>query len=207
MQLIQKYFPDLTPRQLEQFAALDGLYRDWNEKINVISRKDIDHLYEHHVLHSLAIAKFIQFKNATKIMDLGTGGGFPGIPLAIMFPECRFHLVDSIAKKLKVIDAVSEALELKNMFTFHSRVEQMPYQYDFIVTRAVAQLSDLLAWTKGKSLYKDQNALPNGLIALKGGDLAAELAAAEAKLIKQLPLSVFFKEDFFKDKSLVYVKL
>lgn len=207
MQLIQKYFPDLTPRQLEQFAALDGLYRDWNEKINVISRKDIDNLYEHHVLHSLAIAKFIQFKNATKIMDLGTGGGFPGIPLAIMFPKCRFHLVDSIAKKLKVIDAVSEALELKNVFTFHSRVEQMPYQYDFIVTRAVAQLSDLLAWTKGKSLYKDQNALPNGLIALKGGDLAAELAAAEAKLIKQLPLSVFFKEDFFKDKSLVYVKL
>jgi 16S rRNA (guanine527-N7)-methyltransferase len=207
MQLIQKYFPDLTPRQLEQFAALDGLYRDWNEKINVISRKDIDYLYEHHVLHSLAIAKFIQFKNATKIMDLGTGGGFPGIPLAIMFPKCRFHLVDSIAKKLKVIDAVSEALELKNVFTFHSRVEQMPYQYDFIVTRAVAQLSDLLAWTKGKSLYKDQNALPNGLIALKGGDLAAELAAAEAKLIKQLPLSVFFKEDFFKDKSLVYVKL
>jgi len=207
MQLIQKYFPDLTPRQLEQFAALDGLYRDWNEKINVISRKDIDYLYEHHVLHSLAIAKFIQFKNATKIMDLGTGGGFPGIPLAIMFPKCRFHLVDSIAKKLKVIDAVSEALELKNVFTFHSRVEQMPYQYDFIVTRAVAQLSDLLAWTKGKSLYKDQNALPNGLIALKGGDLATELAAAEAKLIKQLPLSVFFKEDFFKDKSLVYVKL
>lgn len=207
MQLIQKYFPDLTPRQLEQFAALDGLYRDWNEKINVISRKDIDYLYEHHVLHSLAIAKFIQFKNATKIMDLGTGGGFPGIPLAIMFPKCRFHLVDSIAKKLKVIDAVSEALELKNVFTFHSRVEQMPYQYDFIVTRAVAQLSDLLAWTKGKSLYKDQNALPNGLIALKGGDLAAELAAAEAKLIKQLPLSVFFKQDFFKDKSLVYVKL
>ena len=207
MQLIQKYFPDLTPRQLEQFAALDGLYRDWNEKINVISRKDIDYLYEHHVLHSLAIAKFIQFKNATKIMDLGTGGGFPGIPLAIMFPKCRFHLVDSIAKKLKVIDAVSEALELKNVFTFHSRVEQMPYQYDFIVTRAVAQLSDLLAWTKGKSLYKDQNSLPNGLIALKGGDLAAELAAAEAKLIKQLPLSVFFKEDFFKDKSLVYVKL
>jgi 16S rRNA (guanine527-N7)-methyltransferase len=207
MQLIQKYFPDLTPRQLEQFAALDGLYRDWNEKINVISRKDIDYLYEHHVLHSLAIVKFIQFKNATKIMDLGTGGGFPGIPLAIMFPECRFHLVDSIAKKLKVIDAVSEALQLKNVFTFHSRVEQMPYQYDFIVTRAVAQLSDLLAWTKGKSLYKDQNALPNGLIALKGGDLATELAAAEAKLIKQLPLSVFFKEDFFKDKSLVYVKL
>lgn len=207
MQLIQKYFPDLTPRQVEQFSALGGLYREWNDKINVISRKDIDHLYEHHVLHSLAIAKFIQFKKATKIMDLGTGGGFPGIPLAILFPECRFHLVDSIAKKLKVIDAVSEALELKNVFTFHSRVEQMPYQYDFIVTRAVAQLTDLLAWTKGKSLYKDQNALPNGLIALKGGDLTAEIAAAEAKLIKQLPLSTFFKEDFFKDKSIVYVKL
>lgn len=207
MQLILKYFPDLTSHQLEQLAALDGLYRDWNEKINVISRKDIDNLYEHHILHSLAIAKFIQFKNATKIMDLGTGGGFPGIPLAILFPECRFHLVDSIAKKLKVIDAVSEALELKNVFTFHSRVEQMPYQYDFIVTRAVAQLTDLLAWTKGKSLYKDQNALPNGLIALKGGDLTAELAAAEAKLIKQLPLTIFFKEEFFKDKSLVYVKL
>ena len=203
---ITKYFPELTKSQIDSYSRLHSLYSEWNERINVISRKDIDNLYERHVLHSLAIAKFMQFKNGTKIMDLGTGGGFPGVPLAILFPECRFHLVDSIGKKLKVIEAVKEELELKNIFTFHSRAEQMEYQYDFVVTRAVAPLSDLLNWTKRKYLPKDQNNVANGLIALKGGNLNQEIADTGLQHAITMPLSKFFEEEFFIDKALVYVK-
>src|SRR5579872_4667703 len=175
MELILKYFPKLSQQQIQQFSSLQKIYSEWNEKINVISRKDIDNLLERHILHSLSIARFVEFKNATKIMDLGTGGGFPGVPLAIMFPDCRFHLVDSIGKKLKVVEAVKEEIGLKNVFTFHSRVEEMKFQYDFVVSRAVAPLSDLLQWTKGKYLPKDQNKIKNGLICLKGGDIDAEI--------------------------------
>ncbi|HLP49971.1 MAG TPA: 16S rRNA (guanine(527)-N(7))-methyltransferase RsmG [Chitinophagales bacterium] len=204
MDILLKYFPDLTTEQQQQFAALQKIYTEWNSMINVISRKDIDNLYERHVLHSLSIAKFIQFKKATKIMDLGTGGGFPGVPLAILFPEVRFHLVDSIGKKLKVIEAVKEEIGLTNIFTFHARAEQMEYQYDFVVSRAVAPLADLLTWTHGKYAGKDQNAIPNGLICLKGGDITEELSVV--KKAYKIPLTKFFEEESFKDKFLVYVE-
>jgi 16S rRNA (guanine527-N7)-methyltransferase len=206
MDILLKYFPQLTTQQIEHFGALGKIYTEWNEKINVISRKDAENLYERHVLHSLSIAKFIQFRNATKIMDLGTGGGFPGVPLAIMFPDCRFHLVDSIGKKLKVIEGVKEELQLKNVFTFHSRAEQMDFQYDFVVSRAVAPLGELLTWSKKKYLPKDQNERKNGLICLKGGDIEAEIAASGAKKVEKIPLSNYYNEDFFKDKYLVYVE-
>ena len=204
MDLILKYFPNLTALQIEQLSALQNIYAEWNEKINVISRKDIDNLYERHILHSLSIAKFIQFKNASKIMDLGTGGGFPGVPLAILFPDSRFHLVDSIGKKLKVIEAVKEATGIKNMFTFHSRVEDMDYKYDFVVSRAVAPLSELVTWTKGKYLPHDHHTVHNGLICLKGGDIDTEIALV--KNARKYPVSTFFSEDFFKDKYLVYTE-
>jgi 16S rRNA (guanine527-N7)-methyltransferase len=204
MDIILKYFPDLTQEQIHQIADLQPIYAEWNEKINVISRKDIENLYERHILHSLSIAKFIQFKNATKILDLGTGGGFPGIPLAILFPNCRFHLVDSIGKKLNVVDEVKTQLGLKNTFIFHSRAEEMDYQYDFVVSRAVAPLSELLKWTKGKYLPKDQNPIKNGLICLKGGDISAELASV--KNAKKFPVSNYFNEEFFKDKFVVYTE-
>ena len=201
--LIRHYFPDITTEQQEAFAKLGPVYKEWNEMINVISRKDIEHLYEHHVLHSLAIAKFIKFKNGTKIIDLGTGGGFPGVPLAIMFPECRFHLVDSIGKKLKVIEAAKEAVGLKNIWTFHSRAEEMEYYYDYCVSRAVAPLRDLMKWTTRKYSADHHNEKRNGLICLKGGDLTEETAGL--KMVQTTPLSDYFTEDFFKDKSLVYV--
>ena len=201
--LLLKYFPQLTKEQQTSFSKLSEVYTEWNDKINVISRKDIDNLYEHHVLHSLAIAKFINFRNGTKIMDLGTGGGFPGVPLAILFPECRFHLVDSIGKKLKVIEAAKEATGLKNIFTFHSRAEDMEYQYDFVVSRAVAPLKDLMRWSTTKYLPKHLNEKRNGLICLKGGDLTAEKEGV--KVVELRPLSEYFSEDFFQDKSLVYV--
>jgi len=204
MDIILKYFPDLTQEQIQQIAALQAIYADWNEKINVISRKDIENLYERHILHSLSIAKLVQFKNASKVLDLGTGGGFPGIPLAILFPNCRFHLVDSIGKKLNVVDDVKTQLGLKNTFIFHSRVEEMDYQYDFVVSRAVAPLSQLLTWTKGKYLPKDQNTFKNGLICLKGGDIEAELALV--KNAKKFPISNYFNEEFFKDKFVVYTE-
>ncbi len=204
MDIILKYFPDLTQEQIQQIAALQAIYAEWNEKINVISRKDIENLYERHILHSLSIAKFVQFKNATKILDLGTGGGFPGIPLAILFPNCRFHLVDSIGKKLNVVDDVKTKLGLKNTFIFHSRAEEMDYQYDFVVSRAVAPLSELLGWTKGMYLPKDQNTFKNGLICLKGGDIDAELALV--KNAKKFPISNYFNEEFFKDKFIVYTE-
>jgi 16S rRNA (guanine527-N7)-methyltransferase len=202
-ELLLKYFPDLTAEQITAFDKLGEVYKDWNDKINVISRRDIDNLYEHHILHSLAIAKFAHFKNGTKIMDLGTGGGFPGVPLAIFFPECRFHLVDSIGKKLKVIEAAKEATGLRNIFTFHSRAEEMEYQYDFVVSRAVAPLRDLMKWSTTKFLPKHLNEKRNGLICLKGGDLTAEKAGI--KIVQSYPLTDYFTEEFFQDKSLIYV--
>jgi 16S rRNA (guanine527-N7)-methyltransferase len=201
--LIKHYFPHITAEQETYFAKLGPVYTEWNEKINVISRKDIENLYERHVLHSLAIAKFITFKNGTKIMDLGTGGGFPGVPLAIMFPECRFHLVDSIGKKLKVIEAAKEELGLKNIWTFHSRAEEMEYYYDYCVSRAVAPVRDLMRWTTKKYSADHHNPKRNGLICLKGGDLTEETAGL--KIVQITPLSEYFTEDFYKDKSLVYV--
>lgn len=205
MQLILKYFPNLTEDQIDKFTKLEALYQDWNLKINVVSRKDIDELYLRHVLHSLAIAKVIQFKDGTQIMDVGTGGGFPGIPLAIMFPHCDFHLVDSIAKKLKVVDEVVDGLELTNVKTTHTRVEDINKQYDFIVSRAVAAMPTFVNWVKGKIAKKQQNELKNGILYLKGGDLDQELQDFAKSRIYDL--GDFYTEDFFKTKKLVHLPL
>ena len=205
--MIEKYFPSLTPQQRERFAALDALYHDWNAKINVISRKDIDNLYEHHVLHSLGIAEVINFRPGTHVMDLGTGGGFPGIPLAIMFPEVQFHLVDSIGKKIRVCNEVISALGLKNVTTQHGRAEEVRnMKFDFVVSRAVMPLADLVKISQRLISPRQQNALPNGLIALKGGELEHEAGAVKReKLIT--PLSDFFAEEYFETKKVVYVQL
>jgi len=205
MQLISKYFPNLTEDQIDKFTKLEALYQDWNLKINVVSRKDIDELYLRHVLHSLAIAKVIQFKDKSQIMDVGTGGGFPGIPLAIMFPECDFHLVDSIAKKLKVVDEVVEGLGLTNIKTTHKRVEEINEQYDFIVSRAVAVMPTFVNWVKGKIAKKQKNELKNGILYLKGGDLGQELQIYTKSTIYDL--SDFYSEDFFETKKLVHLPL
>ncbi|MCS6935012.1 MAG: 16S rRNA (guanine(527)-N(7))-methyltransferase RsmG [Chitinophagales bacterium] len=205
MDVIRKYFPELSSAQLSQFGLLHEVYTQWNDKINVISRKDIQSLYEHHVLHSLAIARFVSFLPGAKVMDLGTGGGIPGIPLAIYFPEARFHLVDSVGKKLRVVEAVCDACGIKNIFTFHCRAEEMKYQYDFIVTRAVAPLNNLLRWTKGKFLSRNRHAIANGLIALKGGNIEDEIAAARIPEVIKVPLVRYFSEDYYKEKVLVYV--
>ncbi len=206
MEQILNYFPQLTPEQTAQFAALNDLYHDWNAKINVISRKDIDNLYEHHVLHSLGIAKIINFKPDTSIMDLGTGGGFPGIPLAILFPDCRFHLVDSIGKKIKVCTEVANAIGLKNVTFRHCRAEEEKTTFDFVVSRAVMPLNDLIKIIR-KNIKKEQhNALPNGLICLKGGELDKEIMPVKHKAFVT-PLSDFFKEEFFETKKVVYVSL
>ena len=205
MDLILKYFPKLTDSQIEKFRDLEALYQDWNLKINVVSRKDIDELYLRHVLHSLAIAKVIQFKDGTQIMDVGTGGGFPGIPLAIMFPDCDFHLVDSIAKKLKVVDEVVDGLELTNVKTTHTRVETINKQNDFIVSRAVAAMPTFVNWVKGKIAKKQQNELKNGILYLKGGDLDQELQDFAKSRIYDL--GDFYTEDFFKTKKLVHLPL
>ena len=207
MQLIEKYFPDITDLQHQQYEALFDLYVDWNSKINVISRKDIDQLYVRHVLHSLVIAKWIQFVPGTKILDVGCGGGFPGIPLAIMFPQCHFHLVDSIRKKLKVVDAIAEELELKNVKTSHQRVEAVKDKYDFVVTRAVAKLPILVNWVKKNISDRHKNALPNGLIALKGGQLKDEIKPiSRREYIEQIPINQFYEESFFEEKFIVYVQ-
>ena len=204
-ELISKYFT-LTDRQKEQFAALDALYRDWNSKINVISRKDIDNLYEHHVLHSLAIAELIRFKPGTSIMDLGTGGGFPGIPLAIMFPEAQFHLVDSIGKKIRVCQEVSTAIGLQNVTTQWCRAEEVKQQFHFVVSRAVMPLADLVKIIR-KNISREQfNGLPCGLICLKGGELESE-AKPFGKAAQITSLSEYFEEDFFETKKLVYLPL
>ena len=206
MELINKYFPNITEEQRQRFAALDALYRDWNSKINVISRKDIDNLYEHHILHSLGIAQVIKFKPGTRIMDLGTGGGFPGIPLAIMFPDVHFHLVDSIGKKIRVCDEVRTALGLTNVTTEWTRGENLKDKYDFVVSRAVMPLTDLVKLVRKNISPKAQNAMPNGLICLKGGELANEVLPMKAHTLIT-SLSDYFEEEFFETKKVVYVSL
>ena len=206
MEIIQKYFPNLSERQQQQFAALDALYRDWNAKINVISRKDIDNLYEHHVLHSLGIAKMLNFKPGTKILDFGTGGGFPGIPLAILFPECQFKLIDGTGKKIRVAQEVSNAIGLKNCQPEHLRGEEEKGKYDFIVSRAVMPLSDLAKIVKKNVAKEQHNALPNGILCLKGGDLQAELQPYR-HIVDSMDLSQRFNEDWFKEKYVVYLPL
>lgn len=206
MDVLLKYFPNLTEQQKEQFAALFPLYSDWNTKINVISRKDIDNLYVHHILHSLAIAKLIQFVDGTNVMDVGTGGGFPGIPLAIMFPQCNFTLVDSIGKKIKVATEVAGAIGLRNVEFKHCRAEEEKRQFDFIVSRAVMPLPDLVKIVR-KNVSKDcKNALPNGLICLKGGNLDGELKPFK-KIAETDDLSMFFDEEYFDTKKIVYVMM
>ena len=204
MEQILKYFPTLTDRQKEQMAALYDLYTDWNSKINVISRKDIGHLYEHHVLHSLGIAQVIRFQPGTRIMDLGTGGGFPGIPLAILFPDTRFHLVDSIGKKIKVATEIAAAIGLQNVSTCHCRAEEEKQQFDFVVSRAVMPLGDLLKIVRKNINREQHNALPNGLICLKGGELEHEVLPFRKQAIVT-DLSHFFKEEYFETKKVVYV--
>ena len=204
MELILKYFPDLTEEQKRQFAALYDLYTDWNSKINVISRKDIENLYEHHVLHSLGIAKVIRFKPGTKVMDLCKGGGFPGIPLAILFPEVQFHLVDSIGKKVRVATEIAGSIGLKNVTTRHARAEEEKQLFDFVVSRAVMSLTDLLKIIRKNISPKQQNALPNGLICLKGGELERETMPVKNKTT-MWNLKEFFGEEFFETKKVVYV--
>lgn len=205
MEIIQKYFPKLTEKQIKQFSDLYDLYFDWNSKINVISRKDIENLYEHHVLHSLAIAKVLTFRDNTSIMDVGTGGGFPAIPLAILFPECHFHLVDSIGKKIKVANSISDSIGLNNTTFQHARVEEVKTKFDFIVSRAVMPLADLVKLTRKNVDIKNQkNALPNGLICLKGGELQYEILPFR-KESSLFDLSDFFEEEFFLTKKAVYV--
>ena len=204
MDLILKYFPDLTEEQKRQFAALYDLYLDWNSKINVISRKDIENLYEHHVLHSLGIAKVIRFRPGTQIMDLGTGGGFPGIPLAILFPEVQFHLVDSIGKKVRVASEIANSIGLKIVTFRHARAEEEKGKFDFVVSRAVMPLTDLLKIIRKNISSKQQNALPNGLICLKGGELGNETMPVKNKTTLW-DLKEFFEEEFFETKKVVYV--
>ena len=206
MESILKYFPNITEKQKEQFAALYDLYYDWNSKINVISRKDIENLYLHHVLHSLAIAKYITFKPGTTIMDMGCGGGFPGIPLAIMFPDVQFHLVDSIGKKVRVAGEIAAAIGLTNVRTSHSRAEEIKEKYSFVVSRAVMQLPDLVKICR-KNISKEQaNVLPNGIICLKGGDMTAETAPFK-NCHEIVDVSDYFQEEYFKDKKVVYVQV
>lgn len=206
MDLITRYFPHLSDQQKEQFAALYDLYTDWNSKINVISRKDITNLYEHHVLHSLGIARFISFKDGSQVMDLGTGGGFPGIPLAILFPEVKFHLVDSIGKKIKVASEVANAIGLKNVTFRHCRAEEEKAKFDFVVSRAVMPLSDLLKIIRKNISSTQMNAIPNGLICLKGGELAKETLPVKNK-VEIMDLKNEFAEEFFETKKVVYVPL
>ena len=206
MDIILKYFPNLSEVQQQQFAALYDLYTDWNSKINVISRKDITNLYEHHVLHSLGIAKVMQFRPETTVMDLGTGGGFPGIPLAILFPETHFHLVDSIGKKVKVATEIANAIGLKNVTTRHCRAEEEKQLFDFVVSRAVMPLTDLLKIIR-KNIKKEQhNALPNGLICLKGGELEREFMPVQHQAL-MYDLKDYFEEEFFETKKVVYVTI
>ncbi len=206
MDIILKYFPNLSEVQQQQFAALYELYTDWNSKINVISRKDITNLYEHHVLHSLGIAKVMQFRPETTVMDLGTGGGFPGIPLAILFPETHFHLVDSIGKKVKVATEIANAIGLKNVTTRHCRAEEEKQLFDFVVSRAVMPLADLLKIIR-KNIKKEQhNALPNGLICLKGGELEREVMPVKHQTL-MYDLKDYFEEEFFETKKVVYVTI
>lgn len=204
--VIEKYFPGLSGKQREQFEKLGPLYADWNSKINVISRKDIDNLYTNHILHSLAIAKFLQPAPGTTFLDMGTGGGFPGIPLAIMYPECRFHLIDRIGKKIKVAQAIAEAIGLTNLTFQHGDIGECRQKYDYVVSRAVMRLDELLPLIKKNVGGKQRNGVPNGLICLKGGDISDELRAARAdELVDEL--RNYFDEEYFATKKLVYVAM
>lgn len=202
IQIILKYFPNLSDKQIEQFSKLEDLYKEWNEKINVISRKDMDSLYEKHILHSLGIAKVMEFAPGTKILDVGTGGGFPGIPLAILFPETQFTLIDSIGKKITVVNAVAEGTGLENLTAIHGRAEKVKDKFHFIVSRAVTQMPEFLRWLKGKFEKEQFNAKHNGVLYLKGGDLAEELAGLKCELFS---LKNYFEEDFFETKKVVYL--
>ena len=204
MQIITKYFPNLSKKQIDQFAMLQNLYADWNEQINVISRKDIEQLYERHILHGLGIANVISFEPGTKILDIGTGGGFPGIPLAILFPDTHFHLVDSIGKKIKVVKGVSDSIDLTNITAEHARAENIKGEYDFIVSRAVTRMANFLTWTNNKIAKESKHSLQNGILALKGGDLGEELSEIN-KYSKSYPLSDYFEEEFFETKQVVHV--
>lgn len=206
MDIIQKYFPNMSYKQRNQFAMLQGLYEEWNARINVISRKDIGNLYEHHVLHSLGIAKVINFTPGSRVMDLGCGGGFPGIPLAIMYPEVRFHLVDSIGKKVRVAQEVAKAIELNNVELTHARGEEIKSEYDFVVTRAVMPLTDLMKCVRKNIGTEQRNALPNGIIALKGGELSGEMAPMRT-ICTEWNLSDYFDEEYFETKKVVHVRV
>ena len=206
MEIIQKYFPNLSAEQQQQFAALDPLYRDWNAKINVISRKDIDNLYEHHVLHSMTIARMVNFRPGTRILDFGTGGGFPGIPLAILFPECQFKLIDGTGKKIRVAQEVCNAIGLKNCHPEHLRGEDEKGRYDFVVSRAVMPLPDLVKIVRKNIAKESKNALPNGILCLKGGNLEAELQPFR-KIVESAELSTWFSEEWFKEKHVIYLPL
>lgn len=205
METIKKHFPDLTDQQIQQFSRLKEVYIEWNNQINVISRKDTDNFYERHVLHSLAIAKVMSFKDGSDILDIGTGGGFPGIPLAILYPNCNFTLVDSIGKKIKVVNGVAEAIGLKNVTGIHERAENIDQKFDFIVSRAVTSMPDFIKWTKNKFKSKNLNDFPNGILYLKGGDLKEEMKTVN-KFYKFYDIPDFFKEEFFETKKVVYVR-
>lgn len=206
MELVGQYFPNLSAEQQRQFSELEALYHHWNAQINVISRKDTAHFYERHVLHSLAIAKVCRFLPGANILDIGTGGGFPGIPLAILYPDVHFHLVDSIGKKIKVVEEVAAALGLKNVKASHARAETIKERYDFIVSRAVTQMPVFLGWVKGKSAKQNRHEFKNGILYLKGGDLSEELAGLRYP-VKEFPISAFYNEAFFETKKVVYVQL
>ncbi len=206
LQTIQKYFPHLTSKQLTQFDQLLNLYAEWNSKINVISRKDMDCFYIHHVLHSLAIAKVLQFKQGSKVLDVGTGGGFPGIPLAIMFPETQFTLVDSIGKKIKVVNAVAESIGVTNALGIHERAEKINDKFDFVISRAVTSMPEFILWVKTKFISQNNHPLKNGILYLKGGDLRDEFLPVLQPLI-QYPIANFFNDSFFETKKVVYVQM
>lgn len=206
MDELLKLFPDLTPEQVQQFTALGTLYPEWNDKINVISRKDIEHLYPHHIIHSLAIAKFFTPKPSTQFIDLGTGGGFPGIPLAILWPECQFHLIDRIGKKITVARSIAEAIGLKNVTFQHGDIGECKLKVDFVVSRAVMQLDELVRLIRKNIAPRGKNRIPNGLICLKGGDLGAELGRVNRPIL-DIPLSDFFADPYFATKDLIYVEM
>ena len=205
MKLILEHFPNLNNKQIEQFSMLKAIYKNWNQKINVISRKDIDNINLRHVLHSMSIAKFIRFKKQTKILDLGTGGGFPGIPLAILFPDCNFILVDSVKKKIAVVENVVKELKLNNVISYCSRVEELDLKFDFLVTRAVAKMPKIINWSRGRFNLESNNEIKNGIIALKGGDINEELSSINNQTI--LPINEILDHEYFIDKKIVYVPI